>query len=267
MKDLLKMLGVDKLDESQQENIKEKIETIIDLKASEKLEEKLTEEKNQLIESYEQKFEEYKDDITSKFSNFVDSVLDEELVIPDKIMEFAKKGELYNDLIEQFKIRLSIDEGLIDKKVKDLLKEAKEEIVKMREEMNEMISENLEVKTDAQQLAAELYLRKKADGLTESQKKKVFAVLEGVVSKDEIDKKFDIIIESLNEQDEEDDDEKKEKKEEDDDEKKEKKEEDDETNEGKGHAGAKEDNNLNENESPFDTYIKSYVKTLRENKI
>ena len=267
MKDLLKMLGVDKLDESQQENIKEKIETIIDLKASEKLEEKLTEEKNQLIESYEQKFEEYKDDITSKFSNFVDSVLDEELVIPDKIMEFAKKGELYNDLIEQFKVRLSIDEGLIDKEVKDLLKEAKEEIVKMREEMNEMISENLEVKTDAQQLAAELYLRKKADGLTESQKKKVFAVLEGVVSKDEIDKKFDIIIESLNEQDEEDDDEKKEKKEEDDDEKKEKKEEDDETNEGKGHAGAKEDNNLNENESPFDTYIKSYVKTLRENKI
>jgi len=269
MKDLLKMLGVDKLDESQQENIKEKIETIIDLKASEKLEEKLTEEKNQLIESYEEKFEEYKDDITSKFSNFVDSVLDEELVIPDKIMEYAKKGELYNDLIEQFKVRLSIDEGLIDKEVKDLLKEAKEEIIKIREEMNEMISENLEVKTDAQQLAAELYLRKKADGLTESQKKKVFAVLEGVVSKDEIDKKFDIIIESLNEQDEEDedDDEKDEKKKDEKKKDEKKKEEEEETNEGKGHAGAKEDDNLNENDSPFDTYIKSYVKTLRENKI
>jgi hypothetical protein len=266
MKDLLKMLGVDKLDESQQENIKEKIETIIDLKASEKLEKKLTEEKNQLIESYEEKFEEYKDDITSKFSNFVDSVLDEELVIPDKIMEYAKKGELYNDLIEQFKVRLSIDENLIDKEVKDLLKEAKEEIIKIREEMNEMISENLEIKTDAQQLAAELYLRKKSDGLTESQKKKVFAVLEGVLSKDEIDKKFDIIIESLNEQydKEEEEDEEEENK---DKKKKDEDEEEEETNEGKGHAGAKEDDNLNENDSPFDTYIKSYVKTLRENKI
>ncbi len=263
MKDLLKMLGVDKLDESQQENIKEKIETIIDLKASEKLEEKLTEEKNNLIESYEQKFEEYKDDITSKFSNFVDSVLDEELVIPDKIMEYAKKGELYDDLIEQFKVRLSIDEGLIDKEVKDLLKEAKEEIIKMREEMNEMISENLEVKTDAQKLAAELYLRKKADGLTESQKKKVFAVLEGVISKDEIDKKFNIIIESLNEEDDEEKKDEKKTDEEDDEEKKDEKK----TDEGKGHASVKDDNDLNESDSPFDAYMKSYVKTLRENKI
>lgn len=277
MKDLLKMLGVDKLDESQQENIKDKIETIIDLKVSDKVTEKLTEEKENLIESYEQKFDEYKDDITSKFSNFVDSVIDEELVIPDKIMEYAKKGELYNDLIEQFKVRLSIDEGLIDDEVKGLLKEAKEEIVKMKDEMNGFVSENLELKTDAQKLAAELYLRKKSDGLTESQKSKVFAVLEGVVSKEEIDKKFDIIIESLNEGDDEED---KKKKDDDEEDKKgdakkdgDDDEDDDEDkkmkkNEGKGHASVDgSGDNLNENDSPFDTYIKSYVKTLRESKI
>ncbi|NIQ07682.1 MAG: hypothetical protein GWO20_18795, partial [Candidatus Korarchaeota archaeon] len=106
--------------------------TIIDTKANEiaesKVEEALVSEKEKLVEEFEEKFEDYKEDVTSKFSNFVDGILEEEMVIPEKIVRYARLGELYEDLIDQFKVRLAIDEGLLDAEVKGMLGEAKEEI-------------------------------------------------------------------------------------------------------------------------------------------
>lgn len=271
MDKLLEMLGANKLDESTQTQIKEKLETLVEVKAHEKLNVILKEEKDKLVESYEGKFEEYKEEITGKFSNFVDSVLDEELTIPDKIIEFAKKGELYHDLIEQFKLRLSVDEGLLDEEVKELLKEAKEEILKLRKDMNDQIAENLEVRKDAQELASEIYLRRKCDGLTEDQKKYVMEMLDGITDKSEIDKKFDFILEAYKEDDEkkedDDEDEEDDKKgkgkvdEEDDDEDeddKKKKDDDDDDD---------EDEEKNESSNPFKDVVKEYVKILHENKI
>jgi hypothetical protein len=193
---ILELLGANKLDESTQENLTEKLGTVIEVEAKKLLETKLEEEKSKLVEHYEEKFEDYKADMTTKFSNFVDGVLDEEMVIPEQVLEYAKKGELYHDLIEQFKVRLSVDQGLLDEEVKSLLKEAKEEIIKLREDMDSTIQENLELKGDAQEMASELYLHKKCQGLTESQKQQVFDILSGVTDKAEIDRKFQVISDS-----------------------------------------------------------------------
>jgi len=208
LKKLLELLGVDSLDEDKQNEIKDSLKTIIEARAKDEADTLLKAEKETLVESMEERFEEYKKEITSKFSNFVDSVLEEELVIPEKVLEYARKGELYNELIEQFKVRLAIDEGLLDDEVKDLLREAKKEILSLREELDELIDEKLETELKAQQLDAEMHLRKKADGLTETKKLKVFELLEGVTDKEEIDKKYDLIVESLrvSEQDDEEDD-------------------------------------------------------------
>jgi hypothetical protein len=257
MDKLLEMLGVEKLDESDQSKIKEKLNSIIEIKTKELLESSLKEEKERLIELYEEKFEDYKKEITSKFSNFVDSVIEEEMVIPDNVMEYARKGELYHDLIEQFKIRLSVDEGLLDREVKGLLKEAKEEIINLKKELNQKIDESLEIKEDAQKMASELYLRKKTDGLTESQKEYVFNILGGVVDKEEIDRKFEYVLESA----------KSSLKEE------EKKEDDlDDLNEDKNLKGNGnvESNTVLEDEdddNPFKNHLKTYVSVLKENKI
>lgn len=197
LEDILKLLNVEKLDESQQISIKEKLEDIIDVKSRERAETILEEEKRTLVEEYEVKFDDYKKDITSKFSNFVDSVIDEELKIPEKVMKYAKLGESYSELIEQFKIKLAIDEGVLDNEVKSLLKEAKEEIIKTRDELNEQISKNIELEKDAKEMATHIYLRKKCDGLTESQKSRVFSILGDVRTVTEIDKKFPILIEEL----------------------------------------------------------------------
>jgi len=263
MDKLLEMLGVQKLDENEQGAIKEKLETLIDIKAKEAVDEMINVEKDKLIEQYEEKFDAYKEDITSKFSNFVDEILDEQMTIPDKVIEYARKGELYSDLIEQFKVRLGVDEGLLDEEVKALLKEAKTEITDLRKQLDKEMSEKLEVKGDAQELAAELYLRQKCDGLTVEQTTHVMQMLEGVKDRSEIDRKFEIIVEaySVNEKNDDDDDE---------DDKKKKKDKKDESEDidGKGKV-LTEDEDLNEDEddNPFNLHLDRYVNVLKENKV
>jgi hypothetical protein len=272
MDKLLEILGANKLNEEAQGQVKERLETLIEVKAQELSSSKLQEAKEQLVESYETKFEEYKEDITSKFSNFVDSVLEEEMTIPDKVLEFAKKGELYHDLIEQFKIRLSVDEGLLDEEVKGLLKEAKAEILKLRGNLDETIAKQLETINDAQELAAELYLRRKCDGLTEGQKKRVLEMLSGIKDRAEIDRKFDIVLETYDskkdkeeEEEGEDHEDKETKEEEDKEEMEEEEEEEDKKDKKDVKEGKNTDDGLNE-DSPFKQHLNQYVKILKEGK-
>jgi len=282
MEKLLELLGVQKLDEGEQEIIKEKLQTLIEVKAQELMETKLEDEKTKLIEAYEDKFETYKEDVTGKFSNFVDEILEQELQIPEKVLEYARKGELYSDLIEQFKVRLGVDEGLLDEEVKALLKEAKDEIVKLRDELNESISDKLQTKQDATELAAEVYLHRKCKGLTEGQSQHVIEMLDGVTDREEIDRKFDIIVEGYNgngngngddeDDDDEDEDENGKKKKKDKKKNgngKDKKDKKDMDEDGKGKVDADEDK-LNEDEGEgnlFSEHLKGYVEVLKENKV
>ena len=266
MDKILELLGAEKLNEDTQKEIKEKLQDIIEVKASEFSEGKLQEEKNQLIEEYEEKFDEYKNDITGKFSNFVDSVLDEELTIPDKIVEYARKGELYSDLIEQFKTRLAIDEGLLDSEVKGLLKEAKDEIISLREDVDSKTAKELEYQQDAQELAAALYLRKKCDGLTESQKSRVLEILEGITDKEEIDRKFKIVLNTVTEEEEEEKKDDEEEEEEEDPKKEDDEEEEEEEEVKESHADLSKGRKkiINEDKGPFDSVMEGYLQTLKE---
>lgn len=197
---VIEMLGVDKLDESKQSEVVSALETIIEAKVVEKskaiIEKIVAEEKETIIEQYEAKFETYKEDITSKFSGFVDSILEEEVVIPEKIQRYAKVGEMYEGVINQLKVTMAIDEGILDEEVKGLLKEAKDEIVELREAKETLEAERTELLEDAKELSRHLYLSKKCEGLDESKKSVIMTILEGA-SKEDIDKKFDLIKESL----------------------------------------------------------------------
>lgn len=197
---VLESLGVDKLDESKQNEVKEKFDTLVETKVDEGVKEKEDEIRQELTETYENKFEEYKKDITEKFSDFLDEVLEEEMEIPDKVKEYARKGELYEDVIETLKTRMAIDEGHIDGEVKDLLRESKDKIAELKEQVNDLTSKHMETRKDAKELAANVYLREKCEGLTVKEQEKVLNLLEGVTDKEQIDKKFDVIVESAREE-------------------------------------------------------------------
>lgn len=279
---ILELLGANKLEENTQGDLKEKLETIIEVEAKKLSDASLTEAKEILVEDYEKKFDEYKEDITSKFSNFVDGVFEEELTIPEKVLEYAKKGELYNDLIEQFKIRLGVDQGLLDEEIKSLLKEAKDEIIKLRTAQDKSIAENLEVKQDAQELAATVYLYQKCQGLTESQRKQVFDIIGDATDRLEIDRKFKVIAESerfdpVNVGDDEIEDvEKKNKKKADpkNNEKEVSEQDEEENGKGKSEVDDEEDEDedkkkkkVEEANSPFTQFKNQYLQVLKENKV
>jgi hypothetical protein len=220
IKDITKLLGVEALDESVVTEVETKISDLINTKVDEKveelsrekaevlakemveaaLEEEKTSLKEELVQEYEEKFETYKDTLAEKFSLFVDDILAEKLQIPENIKEFARKGELYSDLIEQFKVRLGIDEGLVNEEAKSLLSEAKDEILKLRDEKNHLTEKFLNGKQLLHEASVTLYIYEKCEGLTESQKEKVFSILEGITDKEVIDKKFDIIVDTLTEE-------------------------------------------------------------------
>jgi hypothetical protein len=221
MDKITELLGVNKLDESVQTDITNKLQEMVESKVTEEVKEKITliektneekvnslvetkleEEKStikaELVEEYEEKFEDYKVDITEKFSLFVDDILKEKLEIPSKVYEYAKKGELYTDLIEEFKSRIIIDENKIDEDTKDLMREAKEEIENLMNEKNEAVDKYLTAKQLLSEAKTNIYLHKKCEGLTETQKKTVFNLLEDVKDTEAIDTKFDFIVENFN---------------------------------------------------------------------
>lgn len=193
IKDILETLKTDLLTEEQQKEVEQKLQDIVDLHVQEKLTEAIEQEKESLIEVYEQKYEEYKNETISKFSDFVDTILEDEMKIPENIVEYARLGELYSDLITEFKSRIAIDEGTLDEEAKELLAEAKDEIQRLRDEINEVTKDLLESKNDAKEFAAELYKRKKCDGLTEAQRGHVLRLLEGINTQKDIDRKFEVI--------------------------------------------------------------------------
>lgn len=217
VKEIAKLLGVEALEESVISEVETKIANLIDTKVNEKVEALATEKaevlaksmleevieeekeavKEDLVKEYEEKFETYKDTIAEKFSIFVDEILAEKLTIPEQVVEFARKGELYSDLIEQFKVRLGIDENLVNDEAKALLGEAKDEILKLRNEKNGLTEKYLTGKQLLNEASVALYLHEKCQGLTESQKEKVFTILEGINDKDLIDRKFDTVVEAL----------------------------------------------------------------------
>jgi len=153
--------------------------------------------KDGLTKLYEEKFEAYKEDITEKFSGFVDEILEQELVLDPKIIEFARKGELYEDLIEQFKIRLAIDEDVLDKEVKDILREARDEIKSLKDEINAKIEESMTLKLENDKLSIGKYIIEKVKGLPINDAEKVASLLEDEKDTEAIDKKFDIICETI----------------------------------------------------------------------
>lgn len=201
----LKLNEDGQIDESVVQDIEKYISEAVDLKAKdmahsmtkEIVEPIVEEQKAELVKEYEEKFEDYKKMITERFSDFVDSVLDEELEIPDNIKEYARIGELYSNWINDFKKIAGIDEGAADEEAQNIIKEARDEITKLEEELNEKEAKILELKESGREIAAELYLRQKCDGLTESQRERALNLLEGISDRKIIDEKFEKIREIL----------------------------------------------------------------------
>ena len=198
---IISLLGVTALDESIQETVISKLETLVEAKVNERLEEALEEAKEELVESYEMKFDKYKDEVLSRFSDFMDNVLEEEMQIPERVLEYARKGELYEDVIQTLKTRIAIDEGILDPEIAEVLAEAKEEILVLRDELNETMSEQMDARELLKEARAELYLTELCEDLDYTDSMKMRVMLEGVTDLEEMEYKFGVLSEAMSDGD------------------------------------------------------------------
>lgn len=195
-----------------QQLVNEIVDTKVDMVAAQKVQEALNptieDAKRQLADDYANKFEDYKLDTATKFSNFCDEVFDAELSIPEDIKEWAYKGQRYADLIEQIRARVIVDEGGVNAEVASTLQEARDEITKLRNELNMQISENvsmkdkyeevlLESKAKIEELASHVYISEKCEGLTTANRSKIMNLLKGETDTAKIDERYEFIIKNV----------------------------------------------------------------------
>jgi len=206
MKDLKELFESLEIEKEALDTIVKKAETIVEAKVkdqAEKAKEEIQEQLNQENESwreeqlklYEEKFEEYEKQMTEKFSEFVDHVIKEEIKIPDRVMEYARKGQIYEPIIEEFKTKIAIDQGLIEDEVKSLLSEAKEKILELQEKYDQVFGENLNLSEKSQKFEVKAHLLEKCEELTLEQRQFVVRVLGDADSVEEVDEKFDAVLE------------------------------------------------------------------------
>lgn len=157
----------------------------------------LAEARETLIKEYEDKFEEFKETVSTSFSEFVDGVLDEELELPEEVVKWAAIGQKYSTLIESLRTQIAVDDGQVDEETKASLAKANEEIESLRDQLNAEISEKFVLKRDTEEMAAHIYLRSKCDGLSESQRMRVMGILKGEKDARVINEKFDFIMKNI----------------------------------------------------------------------
>jgi len=203
LKKLFESLEVDK--EALDEVVK-KAQTLVDARVKdqtetirEEIQNQVNEEnekwKEEQIQVFEEKYEEYKETMTSKFSEFVDHVISEEIKIPEKVREYARKGQIYEPIIEEFKSKIAVDQGLIDEEVKSLLSEARDKIVELQGKYDETFGESLELSERLRKAEVKAHLLEKCEELTLEQRKFMVRVLSDAESVEEVDEKFETILE------------------------------------------------------------------------
>ena len=115
------------------------------------------------IEGIEKDHEHFKDKLSDTTAKIINEILEKDLTIPEKVMEYASKGKLYEDIIQQFKIRMAIEEDLVNDEARELLREAKETIINLRSNIAKAKASTNCVREDLEIMSKQLYIHKKLD--------------------------------------------------------------------------------------------------------
>jgi hypothetical protein len=144
--------------------------------------------KENVLEEVKKEVETYKEQLVEKISAYLDSEM--ENLIPEDAIEAIAKVEVYEPLVEGFKRTIARYGIEMESEGHSLLREAKEEIERLREEYDEATSKAVELTNEMEKINSTVTLMEKCDGLTDVQKKKMLVIFKNK-SVDEINERFD----------------------------------------------------------------------------
>lgn len=161
--------------------------------------ERLKVEKENLIKEYDSKLELFESNIVDKLDLFLESEITKN--ISEEAIEKIAINETYRPIVEDIVKIFEEKYVALDTEGYGILKEAKEEIVKLEESVSETIAEKMELQIENDKLKSGVLFLEKTEGLTKEQKNKVLTLIEGKDYKD-VKKTIASVIDLVVEQEE-----------------------------------------------------------------
>ena len=175
------------------EMIEEKVQILIDAKTKfleEKAEEfctievneRLKTEKQKLIKEYDNALEKFENNIVEKLDMFLESEITSN--ISEEAINKIAINETYRPIVEDIVKIFEEKYVALDTEGYGILKEAKESIVKLEDEVSNTIADKMELQTENDKLKSGVLFLEKTEGLTKDQKGRVLTMIEGKSYKD-----------------------------------------------------------------------------------
>lgn len=185
----------------------------------EKLEEAHKSVSKKIKEEKESAIEEFKTTLVEKVDKYLKYELDRS--IPETFVEAAAKVQILEPIVEGFKKTMNDNYIKFDEENLGLIKDAKEEIVKLRGELAESVKSNMGMNEELLEYKRSMKISQVCEGLTDAQRERASMLLESY-DVEEIEERFSNIRDIIIEGEEKEEDEKADKKcnKDDDDEKK-----------------------------------------------
>lgn len=215
IREILKKAGLDEATQAQfEESIKKVIEEKVDVKVTEEkqrleklseeyVKETVEEETAKIKELCEQKVEDYKKEydewMTDKLDKFLDNEISES--ISDEAIERLAINETFKPVVEGIK-KVFEEQGLeLNTEGEAIVKKLKEEVETLKEQNSTLIDEKTELASTAEKAAIRLRINDATADLTNEQKERVVEFFEGK-NFEHVDERIDNYVEHVIEESE-----------------------------------------------------------------
>ena len=139
--------------------------------------ERLAVEKENLIKEYDEKLEKFENNIVEKLDLFLETEITNN--ISDDIIKKVAINETYRPIVEDIVKIFEEKYVALDTEGYGILKEAKEEIVKLEDEVSNNIADKMELQTENDKQKSVILYLERVEGLSKTHKSKVLNMLEG----------------------------------------------------------------------------------------
>lgn len=146
--------------------------------------------KETVLEDVSKEVTAFKESLVEKMDSFLEAEM--KTLVPENLIESEAKLEIYEPLVEGFKSTIAGFGIKIDSEGHNLLKDAKKEIERLSEEVNQKTENFMKLESVAGKLLAKTTLMEKCSGLTNEQAEKINVIFAGK-DVEEINEKFDSI--------------------------------------------------------------------------
>ena len=179
-----------------EEELTKKYDTVAEEYVSKVISEKLTEEKAQLVESYDSKLSLLEEKIVTKLDSFLDHVISEQ--ISDDMLEKIAINETLAPVVEGIKSVFSSNHLKLDSNANSTIDKLTAEVDSLKEEMSGSIEKGMKLESQLEQSAIYLLISEKTNGLKKSDKQRVIEMFREK-SFDDVEKNIDNYLDLIKE--------------------------------------------------------------------